>query len=174
MCVLILPWDFHSRRFWGKHHTTILRRLLDEVTERPLSQTECLDTSRVTNQVIFTGDASRSQPGMWGDGEMGNFVSRVAQTNGLLTVFGALHCARDLNEALSDVRESSPFATAASPLLLTNYLSFLLGQNNSLFRTLEQECQEIQGPPHVASRNENGLQGRPKSGYTSASAQVIG
>ena len=82
---------------------------------------------------------------------MGNFVSRVAQTNGLLTVFGALRCARDLNEALSDVRESSPFATAASPLLLTNYLSFLLGQNTSLFRTLEQECQEIQGPPHVAS-----------------------
>jgi hypothetical protein len=106
---------------------------------------------------------------------MGNSVfDGDGQTNGLLTVFGALRCARDLNEALSDVRESSPFATAASPLLLTNYLSFLLGQNNSLFRTLEQECQEIQGPPHVASRNENGLQGRPKSGYTSASAQVIG
>jgi hypothetical protein len=86
--------------------------------------------------------------GRWGDGKLcfqGRSNKRSADR------FRGVGCARDLNEALSDVRESSPFATAASPLLLTNYLSFLPGQNNSLFRTLEQECQEIQGPPHVAS-----------------------
>jgi hypothetical protein len=88
---------FPFQEILGRHHTTILQRLLGEVTERPLSQTECLDTNRVTNQVIFTGDASRSQPGC---GEMGNsvfdgdspgvMVAQTPETNGLLTVFGAL------------------------------------------------------------------------------------
>lgn len=62
---------FPFQEILGKHHTTILQRLPGEVTEHPLSQTECLDTSRVTNQVILTGDASRSQPGC---GEIGNSV----------------------------------------------------------------------------------------------------
>jgi hypothetical protein len=74
MCVLILPFAFPSRRFWKSITRQFFNVFLarnGEVTQRPLSQTECLDTNRVTNQVIFTGDASRSQPGC---GEMGNSV----------------------------------------------------------------------------------------------------
>jgi hypothetical protein len=82
MCVLYvcddLPW--HSRRTRRASHDNFQR---SHGRGASCLRLECLDTNRVTNQVIFTGDASRSQPG-WGCGcDVGRWetlFSRVEQT----------------------------------------------------------------------------------------------